>query len=79
MSTTALSNDFLLDSAKKQLGFKPTAQVSLSDVDSLRPHQRYLSEQRVLMTSLPSFNPLALLCGFDVDRTTLFPKNILKS
>ena len=32
MSTTASTNDFLLESAKKQLGFKPTAQVSLNDV-----------------------------------------------
>ena len=35
MSSTAVSHDFLLKSAKGQLGFKPTAHVSLNDVDSL--------------------------------------------
>lgn len=55
MSITAISNDFLLKSAKGQLGFKQTAQVSLNDVDSLPPHQRCLSEQLVLMTSLSLF------------------------
>jgi len=56
MSTTASTNDFLLQSAKKQLGFMPTAHVSLNDVDTIAPHQRYLSEL-ALMTSLPPFNP----------------------
>ena len=57
MSTAAPTNSFLLESAKKQLGFKPTALVSLNDVDNIAPHQRYLSEQLVLMNSLPPFNP----------------------
>lgn len=57
MSTTASTNDFLLQSAKKQLGFMPTAHVSLNDVDTIAPHQRCLSEQLALMTSLPPFNP----------------------
>ena len=50
MSATVPTNEFLLKSAKKQLGFKPSAQVSLNDVGSLVPHQRYLSEQLVLIT-----------------------------
>jgi len=57
MSTATPTNSFLLESAKKQLGFKPTALVSLNDVDNIAPHQRYLSEQLVLMKSLPPFNP----------------------
>lgn len=79
MSTTAPTDDFLLAAAKKQLGFKPTAQVSLNDVDSLPPHQRYLSEQLVLMTSLPLFNPPVPLSPIDVDRIGPCLKSISES
>lgn len=61
MLTPALTNEFLLKSAQKQLGFKPTAQVSLNDVDTIVPHQRCLSEQLVLMTSFPHSIPYSLL------------------
>lgn len=63
MSATTSTNDFLLESAKKQLGLQPNAQVSLNDVGTIAPHQRYLSEQPALMTSLPPFNsPNPSLC-----------------
>jgi len=62
MSTTVPTNEFLLKSAKKQLGFKPTAQVSLNDVDSLVPHQRDLSEL-VLMTSSIQSPYFSLCCS----------------
>lgn len=75
MLTTALSNGFLLESAKGQLGYKPTAQVSLNDVDGLPSHQRCLSEQLVLMTSIPRL----ILCYIDVDRITRFLRNTLKN
>lgn len=63
MLTIAPTNEFLLKSAKKQLGFNPADPVSLNDADRIAPHQRYLSEQLVLMTSLPLLNPFRLpLC-----------------
>lgn len=79
MSTTAPTNDFLLQSAKKQLGFKPTAQVSLNGIDSIVPHQRYLSEKLALMTSLSLFNPPNLSSAVGVDRIGRCPESILKS
>ena len=79
MSTTTLPNDFLLKSAKRQLGFKPNAKVSLNDVDGLPLHQRCLSEQLVLMTPLLPFNPFIPLCDLDGDRAMWFLWNTLKS
>jgi len=65
MSTPSLANKFLLKSAQKQLGFKPTAHVSLNYVDTIPPHQRYLSEQLVLMKSflhsIPFFPTVLLM------------------
>ena len=58
MSTPALANKYLLKSAQKQLGFRPTAHVSLNYVDTIPPHQRYLSEQLVLMKSFLHSIPL---------------------
>ena len=77
MSTTTLPEDFLLKSAKRQLGFKPNAQVSLNDVDRLPP--MILSEQLVLMTPLLPLNSFIPLCDLNGDRTMWFPWNTLKS
>ena len=79
MSTTTPTNDFLLRAAKKQLGFKSAVQVSLSDVDTIAPHQRYLSERPMLMTSLPLFNPPLPPFPTDVDRIGWCLESILKN
>ena len=79
MSATAPTNEFLLKSAKKQLGFKPTAQVSLNYVDTRPPHQRYLSEQLVLIIPFFPFNLLVLHCTIYVDRIGQSPESISES
>ena len=79
MSTPAVTNKFLLKSAQKQLGFRPTAQVSLNYVDTISPHQRCLSEQLVLMNSFLHSIPLFPTCTIDANRIRRSLRNILKS